>query len=278
MASRLTGVPHVAVLTPELREVIGLASKVLKALAPRSREVAPLWSVGAGKRVYAIGDIHGRLDLLRHLVEEIERDNAARGAMASVLVFLGDYVDRGPDSRGVIEHLLSLSKAGVECVFLAGNHDAVFLRAAEGAAEAASRLHRMDGFSTALSYGISAEQYDQGGFEALGQLYQALVPREHVAFLSAARNWHRIGDYLFVHAGIRPGVPLRDQVSEDLHWIRAPFLNWEKSFGMMVVHGHTITVTPDIRLNRIGIDTGAYKSGMLTALGLEGTERWFLST
>ena len=178
----------------------------------------------------------------------------------------------------VIEFLLQLEKSGLSCIFLGGNHDEVFALAASGSRDGASSLHRMGGRDTALSYGITAEEYDRGSFEDLAALFARRVPPEHVRFVRAFRDWYQLGDYVFVHAGIRPNQPMRDQRPADLRWIRSSFLDHGDSHGFMVVHGHTITETPDIRSNRIGIDTGAFQSGKLTALGLEGADRWLLST
>ena len=236
------------------------------------------WLIPDGRRVYAIGDIHGRLDLLLDLTQQINRDDAGREAARTTLVFLGDLVDRGPDSREVVEFLIAFSEAGCDCVFLAGNHDDVFLRAVTGERAALPRLHAMGGRETAFSYGITAEEYDLGSFEDLGKLLAARVPARHVKFLGAMCDWHRIGDYVFVHAGIRPGRTMDEQVPGDLMWIRSAFLDHGQCHGAMVVHGHTVSEEPVIRHNRIGIDTGAFRSGKLTALGLQGADSWLLTT
>lgn len=241
---------------------------------PRPRSHA----VPDGRRVYAIGDIHGRLDLLDRLLELIAADDRARGGAASEIIFLGDLVDRGPDSCGVVERLLKLSRGTTPTRFLMGNHEEVFLRAASGDLRALRFLTRIGGRETLLSYGITAEEYRQLDYEALAALMERKVPAEHLAFLSGFESWIEVGDYLFVHAGLRPGVALAEQSRGDLCWIRDDFLNHRDSFGKMVVHGHSITDDVDERSNRIGIDTGAYASGRLTAIGLEQDERWFLST
>jgi serine/threonine protein phosphatase 1 len=256
-----------------------LASRLLKGGDTPGRSAAPrTWTAPAGTRVYAVGDIHGRLDLLEKLFRLIDADDAGREAARTILIFLGDYVDRGSDSRGVIEFLLQCEASDLECIFLGGNHDEVFARAAAGEERAASTLHRMGGRETALSYGITAEEYDRGSFGNLAELLRERVPATHVAFLRKLAEWYQIGDYIFVHAGIRPGTPMRDQQSGDLRWIRREFLDHSACHGAMIVHGHTVTDEPDSRSNRIGIDTGAYQSGKLTAIGLEGGERWILST
>jgi serine/threonine protein phosphatase 1 len=257
--------------------MLGLIARWMRS----EREPAPIdreWLIPEGRRVYAIGDIHGRLDLLRTLMAQIDRDDAARGAARTEIIFLGDLVDRGPDSAGVIDYLIAARASGRDCTFLGGNHDEVFLHAAEGDRKAAAGLHRMGGRETALSYGISEAEYEEGGFDALATLLRERVPAEHIAFLRALGEWHRVGDYVFVHAGIRPGRAMEEQRGDDLRWIRAGFLEHERCHGAMIVHGHTITDEPDFRTNRIGIDTGAFRTGRLTALGLEGGERWLLAT
>lgn len=234
--------------------------------------------VPPGRRVYAIGDIHGRLDLTETLLQSIAADHEARGAADPLIVFLGDLVDRGPDSRGVIERLIEFRGGHIDCRFLMGNHEEVFLRAQTGDLRALKFLLRIGGRATILSYGIDEDEYQGLDFDQLMATLQRRVPAEHIAFLRGFEDSVEVGDYLFVHAGIRPGVELGAQKPSDLRWIREDFLDHRDSFGKMVVHGHSITEEVDLRANRIGIDTGAYQSGRLTAVGLEGAERWFLST
>ncbi len=235
-------------------------------------------SVPDGRRVYAIGDIHGRCDLLDALLDAIASDSARRGPADTLIVFLGDLVDRGPDSRGVVDRLIEFSRGPVAARFLMGNHEEVFLRAVAGDLKALKFLIRIGGRATILSYGIGEAEYQSLDFESLAATLKERVPPEHVAFLSAFEEWIEVGDYLFVHAGIRPGVEIDAQRASDLRWIRDDFLLHRDSFGKLVVHGHSITEGVDLRPNRIGIDTGAYESGKLTAIGIEGAERWFLST
>jgi serine/threonine protein phosphatase 1 len=235
--------------------------------------------VPAGVRVYAVGDVHGRLDLLEDLLARIAADDAARGDGVDVqLIFLGDLIDRGPDSRGVVERLLAFSRAGGKARFLMGNHEQVFLRALEGDQRALRFLVRIGGRETLKSYGIGDEDYKTLDFDQLAALAAEKVPAEHRAFLAGFEDMIALGDYLFVHAGIRPGVAIDAQENNDLYWIREEFLSHRESFGPIVVHGHSITEEIDVRTNRIGIDTGAFATGRLTAIGLEGEERWFLST
>jgi serine/threonine protein phosphatase 1 len=235
-------------------------------------------AVPDGRRIYAIGDIHGRLDLLDALLGMIEADDRARGATAaSELIFLGDLIDRGPESCGVVERAMALG-ATRPVRYLMGNHEEVFLRALDGDPKALRFLIRIGGRETLLSYGISESDYRGLDYDELLALAQSKVPAAHRAFLGAFEKWIEVGDYLFVHAGLRPGVAVEDQSTSDLCWIREDFLSHRDSFGKMVVHGHSISQDIDERPNRIGIDTGAFASGRLTAIGLEGGERWYLST
>ena len=249
----------------------------VKALLNLVRRTPRTEQVPEGVRVYAVGDIHGRLDLLDDLLARIDEDDAPRGPARTELIFLGDLVDRGPDSKGVVERLMALSATG-HVRFLMGNHEEVFLRAVAGDMRALRFLARIGGRETLFSYGISAEDYRDLDHDDLLALLREKVPAAHIAFLSAFENWIEMGDYLFVHAGLRPGVALEEQKMSDLCWIRDDFLGHRESFGKMVVHGHSITEEVDVRTNRIGIDTGAFATGRLTAIGLEGGERWFLST
>ncbi|CAN5459082.1 metallophosphoesterase family protein [soil metagenome] len=231
-----------------------------------------------GVRVYAVGDIHGRDDLFEALLKQIDADDATRPAKRTILVLLGDFVDRGPDSASVVERAAALSKSGAEVRCLMGNHEEVFLLACEGNREALRMFARIGGRETAISYGLTAQQYESTDYEELGALLGEHVPHPHVEFLRTLEDVIEIGDYVFVHAGIRPGVPLGEQKRGDLRWIRNDFLRHADAHEKFVVHGHTITEDVDIRPNRIGIDTGAYESGRLTAIGLDGEERWYLST
>lgn len=231
-----------------------------------------------GRRVYAVGDIHGRLDLLEGMLAMVERDSAARDPADVMIIFLGDLVDRGPDSRAVVERLIAFSQGPVATRFLMGNHEEVFLRTLSGDSRALRFLLRIGGRETILSYGVGAEALRAMDFEELLAALQEKVPAEHVAFLSAFEESVEVGDYLFVHAGIRPGIAPEQQSPSDLRWIREDFLRHRDSFGKLVIHGHSITDDVDLRSNRIGIDTGAFATGRLTAIGLEKDERWFLST
>ncbi|MFC3440991.1 metallophosphoesterase [Sphingobium rhizovicinum] len=234
-------------------------------------------SVGADRRVYAIGDIHGRLDLLEALLRLIAQDDRARGPMPPHLILLGDLIDRGPASRGVVERVMGLmAGGGTQCV--KGNHEELFVLAARGDARIIPTFRRAGGAQTLASYGLPAATSDAMDDAAIARWMLAHVPRDHVDFIDDLPDSVEMGDYLFVHAGIRPGVPIADQKSADLRWIRRDFLDHDGIHPRMIVHGHSISPDPDQRDNRVGIDTGAYFSGRLTAIGLQGTDRWFLQT
>lgn len=244
--------------------------KLLRRKTTRAR-TAP-----AGRRAYAVGDVHGCLDQLDALLSQVEADHAARPPAQGYLVFLGDLVDRGPDSRGVLERLLDYKHDGLQPVFLMGNHEEFFLRVLDGDAGLINQWLTFGGHELATSYGLTSGWLAQASSEAIVQAIAAAVPTRHRAFVRGFGDSFRFGDYLFVHAGIRPGVALETQAPSDLRWIREGFLNDTSEHGVLVVHGHTITAEPQERPNRIGIDTGAYKGGPLTALGVDGTERWYL--
>lgn len=231
-------------------------------------------AIPAGERVYAVGDIHGRLDLLTALIAAIDADDAARPAARSTVVLLGDLVDRGPDSAGCLAAARAW-QARRPVRILAGNHEEMFLLAFEKEDVLRSFL-RHGGRETVLSYPVDPAAYAAADFAGVQALMHEAIPAEDRAFVGSFESSLRVGDYLFVHAGIRPQVPLDAQRDADLRWIREPFLGFSGDHGCVVVHGHTITDEPVIRANRIGIDTGAFCSGRLTALALEGTDRWLI--
>lgn len=235
--------------------------------------------IPAGERVYAIGDVHGRLDLFDELLDLIDADMAARGVLSTTVILLGDLVDRGPDSRGVVERAMELrarAACGLRCIM--GNHEEILLRLLDGDDRVARLFTRIGGEATARSYGLTTEQYHALEFEQLSSALIELIPRSHREFLATFEDVIAIGDYLFVHAGLRPNVPVDGQETTDLRWIRSEFLDHTGSFGPIVVHGHSISDQIEYRGNRIGLDTGAYATGRLSALGLEGADRWALQT
>ena len=232
-----------------------------------------------GARAYAIGDVHGRLELLDQLLDSIEEDRGAAGDGGQCyVIFLGDYIDRGPDSAGVIDRLRGYRPEGVTPILLGGNHEDVLLRLLKGERGLLSGWLKFGGGECARSYGLDPAAL--AGIDervALSRLRDA-VPKAHQRFLADCADTFRFGDYLFVHAGIRPGLPLAEQDIADLRWIRAPFLDDRQEHGFVVVHGHTVVPEVEELPNRIAIDTGAYRSGVLTALCIDGSRRWLLQT
>lgn len=230
-------------------------------------------------RVYAIGDIHGRVDLLKVAHARILEDAKTSTAKRKVVVYVGDYIDRGSESRQVIDLLLDAPLAGFESIHLRGNHEQALLDFWVDSAIAPEWFF-YGGDATLSSYGV-ARPTPGGGPEALLKMqaeFKAKLPDRHLAFYRSLVLSHREGDYLFVHAGIRPGVPFEEQSEHDLLWIRDSFLQSNVDHGCVVVHGHTITPRPELKPNRIGIDTGAYATGRLTCLVIERDEREFLTT
>jgi len=230
-------------------------------------------------RLYVIGDIHGRLDLLERLLSMIEADALGHDKTHKKLIFVGDYVDRGLDSRGVITRLLKKFTAGLEPIFLRGNHDEMFLRFAQGDFEIAQAWLSLGGTAALASYSIRTLGYtDKAQMQTLHSEVQSKVPSEHIAFLENTVLSATFGDYYFVHAGIKPGVPLEKQDPIDQMTIRGAFLFCEDEFDKVIIHGHTIRPEPEVKHNRIGIDTGAFATGCLTCLILDGSSHTFLST
>jgi serine/threonine protein phosphatase 1 len=236
-------------------------------------------ALAPGERLYAIGDVHGRSDLLDRLLELVHVDSAAAAPGRRLVVFLGDYVDRGPDSRGVIERALGPGLPGFAVVTLLGNHDFMmrgFLAEPERWGPV-WLLPANGGDATLESYGVETPRRASDLARTSAALARAL-PQAHKAFLDALAPCHAAQPYFFAHAGIRPGVALDRQSLDDLIWIREEFLDCEDEHGCVVVHGHSIAPAPEIRSNRIGIDTGAWRTGRLTAAVLSAGETRFLST
>jgi len=240
---------------------------------------APRASLPEGERVYAVGDIHGRLDLLDQLIAAIEQDDASRVPSNTTIIFLGDLIDRGPQSAQVIDRLLLFQRERADGTtrLLLGNHEEVFLTVAAGDEKALRFFTKIGGRETILSYGITEERYNLLDYPALLTEFQQRVPAEHVTFVSGFEDLIVLGDYAFVHAGIRPSEPLSRQNTKDLRWIREGFLDAAGPFEKVVVHGHTIVAEVEELPNRIALDTGAYRSGKLTAMGFEQGQRWILS-
>ena len=235
--------------------------------------------VDADIRVYAIGDIHGRLDLLNALLGKISVDSATHPAACHKLIFLGDYLDRGNQSRELLDLLSRGQIDGFVTTYLCGNHEDFLLRFLNDTSDGPTWLYH-GGANTLVSYGIPASplETDPDRLIALQQKLRDVLPEPHLAFLRGLEIKHVVGDYVFVHAGIRPGILLAEQSNEDLMWIREPFLESTLDHGCVVVHGHSVCMQPEMRANRIGIDTGAYDTGVLTCLVLQGEGQWLLQT
>lgn len=230
-----------------------------------------------GRRIYAIGDVHGCLELLESLIAGIESEIANAGRTQTNILFLGDLIDRGPSSAQVIERVRTYPTDMASAHFIMGNHEEVMLQVLDGDTELLTSWLRFGGAETLRSYGVEPTDLPLAGEEAVAVIRRA-VPSEHVEFVRSFSDSVSFGDYVFVHAGIRPGVELCDQSEADLRWIRDPFLSDSTERGFIVVHGHTITNSVEVTSNRIGIDTGAFCTGKLTALAIEGRQRWLLQT
>jgi len=244
-----------------------------------------------GQRIYAIGDIHGCADLLSALLDKIHADTESRGLNDAVfskdtppqstvstrLIFLGDYIDRGPDAKGVLDRLVELKKSRAGCIFLKGNHEAAILDFLAAPDDMAQWLE-WGGVETLQSYGVNARLGRAN--EALAADLKEAMPAGHLSFLQNLTLTFEIGDYIFVHAGLRPGVALEDQQEEDLLWIRKRFhqASAKERPEQTVIHGHHPVDKPQDAGWRINVDTGAVWSGQLTAVVLEGKERRFVST
>jgi serine/threonine protein phosphatase 1 len=252
---------------------------VLKLFRSRAAAADPTPpSTGSGRRIYAIGDIHGRDDLLDDLLARMVADDAARPAAETIFIFLGDLVDRGPGSAQVIDRLMRFRDEHPNSRFLLGNHEEVFLLALSGNRDALRMFNRIGGRETILSYGVDERTYENADYAELHTIFAERVPAAHIAFLESFDDMIIEGDYAFVHAGVRPEVPLEEQKPKDLRWIRDDFLDAKGRHEKIVVHGHTISPEVVVTENRIGIDTGAFASGILTAMGFEGAERWLIQT
>ncbi|MEO0690217.1 MAG: metallophosphoesterase family protein [Pseudomonadota bacterium] len=237
---------------------------------------APAPCVPDGTRYYVIGDIHGRLDLFEALIDAIEADDEQLPKADTRMILLGDLVDRGPDSAGVIERARQW-QCERNVRVLAGNHEEMFLNSF-ARPDILRHFLKHGGRETIMSYGLSKKQYAEMSLEELFEAILVLVPQGDLEYIEGFEDYIVAGDYMFVHAGIDPAVPIEEQKRGDLLWIRDRFLNYGGAFEKVVVHGHTISETVVDRGNRVGIDTGAFRSGVLTALVLEGDQRRVIQT
>lgn len=232
---------------------------------PPPRELLP-----QGQRIYAVGDIHGRHDLLTATLAAIMADLGAHPSPAPTVIFLGDYVSRGPDSREVIETVRTWNPHGVDVVTLKGNHEDLLLGFLAGDPAMATEWFAQGGREALGSYGVTPEP-SGGNLAQLRHDFSVALPDAHHHFLERLVAHHQVGGYRFVHAGVAPGVPLDGQRDHDQMWVRGPFLDCLEDFGAVIVHGHSIAAEPQFRRNRIGIDTGAYRSDRLTCLVIDET-------
>ena len=235
--------------------------------------------VPAEMRLYVVGDVHGRDDLLADLMREIELDGQANPDKRKILIFLGDYIDRGLQSRQVLDRLTGPMPEGFEAVFLKGNHELAMQQFMHDP-QFGRTWKYYGGLETLHSYGITELTLsdDPMEFERARDRLCNELPAAHRRFLDTLSLSVEFGGYFFAHAGVRPGIPLKRQIEDDLLWIREDFLESRASFGKVIVHGHTPSEEPVFRPNRIGIDTGAYMTGVLTCLILDGADRQLLQT
>jgi serine/threonine protein phosphatase 1 len=222
-----------------------------------------------GLRIYAVSDVHGCANLLQNVFAAIDHHLARAPPARAIHVFLGDYIDRGPASRETIDLLVERSLKH-ETIFLKGNHESFLLEVLQDP-ERLEAWKDYGGFQTLMSYGlIPSLKPDREERMHLVRSLREVMPHHHQQFFSGLRTCLTCGDFFFTHAGVRPGIPLRQQREEDLLWIREDFLQSNENFGKFIVHGHTPVAKPDIRPHRINIDTGAYATGILTLLLVEG--------
>jgi serine/threonine protein phosphatase 1 len=231
--------------------------------------------------IYAIGDVHGRVDLLSSIHQRIAADALTRTASSKLILYLGDYVSRGEDSRGVVDLVMKWRPEGFGRITLKGNHEDLLLRFLGGDLDAGRHWFDHGGHDTLAHYGVTIPDRtarDTENVTALRDRFASSLPPSHLEFFQSLQVTYRAGDYCFVHGGVRPGVPLADQNDHDCMWIRKSFLDSDADHGAIIVHGHSISHQPEVCHNRIGIDTGAYQSGILTCLVLEDDTRHFLQT
>ncbi|MEG3174741.1 metallophosphoesterase family protein [Sphingomonas sp. RB3P16] len=232
----------------------------------------------ADERIYAIGDVHGRLDLLHQLLGKIEDDIAQRSPARNRIIVLGDFIDRGPDSARIASIFASRqTRPGL--IVLKGNHEAALVDGIRGDRAALDLWIEHGGDATLRSFGASEDEIYPADSRVLLETVRRIIPKTLVKWMARLPLMYRCGGYLFVHAGIRPGVSLHKQTADDLLWIRDAFIHSQANHGAIIVHGHTVFETGvSLNANRIGVDTGACRTGRLSAVGLEGNARWVLDT
>jgi len=247
-------------------------------LKSRKREKRPssAYCLPPRLRVYAVGDIHGRADCLKELHEIIIKHGEERNRVKNIIVYLGDYLDRGPCVRETLDELINRSLPGFKAIHLMGNHERMLLDFLDDPAVLKFWLDN-GGMATLLSYGVKVSAGTSIEFaEDLRNELKSAIPASHVEFLRNLKLFYKTGDYIFVHAGIRPGVPLEEQDENDMLWIREEFSEFEGDHGSRVIYGHSVQSEPLVKPNRIGVDAGAYATGILTCAALEGDRVEFL--
>ena len=254
-------------------KVVSGASQVLSSRCRKQAEPFRTAQVPEGTRLYAVGDVHGRADLLARLFSGIDADLDANPVPRPVQVFLGDYIDRGPDSQKVLDLLIKRSQRH-ETIFLKGNHEILFENFLQNP-ETIATWRRVGGIETLLSYGLRPSfKPDPAEQAALARQLADVLPPAHRRFFECLERSFVCGDFFFVHAGVRPGVALSQQSDEDLFWIRDKFLKSNEKFEKIIVHGHHPVTDVEFHSNRINIDTGAFATGRLGCLKIEGDSLW----
>ena len=229
-----------------------------------------------GLRIYAIGDVHGCINQLRNMIAKIDAEQALFPSKNHKIIFLGDYVDRGPENRKVIDYLIELKNSDRDVVFLRGNHDHKVLLFLKEPKRTGQDFLKWGGDATLRDYGIDINNYDT--LNEASEAFATKLPKAHKSFLKALEYSFSVDDYFFCHAGVRPDVPLLEQTKHDLCWIRADFLFHDEPFEKVIIHGHTIVDEPEVKSNRINVDTCCYGTGRLTAVVLEGNAHRFIQT
>ena len=253
-----------------------ITGEVLRSL-PFFRRLRSLPCLPPGERVYAIGDIHGRMDLFRQLLERLAADEAKRGPAATRIVVLGDFIDRGPSSAELLSTLEWWQTNSSRVTVLKGNHEATLLECLKGNGEAQRLWLQFGGRETLRSFGLEAGD-DWGSPSHLAAIIASVIPPRLVSWLQELPLHYRLGDYFFCHAGVEPGIPLSEQDADYLLWVRNEFLSSKRDHGAVVVHGHSICGSVvEFAGNRICVDTGAYTTGVLSAVGLEDHRQWSIS-
>ncbi len=243
----------------------------------REKRSSSAYSLPPRLRVYAVGDIHGRADCLRELQAVIVEHAADDRGFKNIIVYLGDYLDRGPCVRETLDELIDRSLSGFDSIHLMGNHERMLLDFLDDPAVLKFWLDN-GGMATLLSYGVKVSAGTSIEFaDDLRNKLKSAIPGSHIEFLRNLKLYYKAGDYIFVHAGIRPGVPLEEQDESGMLWIGEEFSEFEGDHGSRVVYGHSVQSKPLVKPNRIGVDAGAYATGILTCAVLEGDRVQFLS-